>query len=723
MFARIILSRCLALLAGLLSLPALAQNPATTVSIDANLNRRAIDPRIYGVNFATSAQLADLNSPLNRSGGNTTTTYNWLQNAANHDFDYFFQSLSEGTATPGEAADTFVQTSKTGLAQPMLTIPMIGWVAKLGPGRSKLTSFSIAKYGPQCSNDFLYYPDSGDGLKPDCTTFVTGNDPNDAYVPSDSNFQKAWVQHLVAQWGTAAAGGVKYYILDNEHSIWFSTHRDVFPVGPHATDIRDRMIDYATMIRTVDPGAIIVGPEEYGWTGYIFSGYDQQWSSINGYNNIPDRTLVMGGMDYMPWLLQQLKASAVATGKRPIDVFSLHYYPQENEFSDTVDNATQLRRNRSTRSLWDPAYRDTSWINDFVTLIPRMRGWTNTNYFPDVPIAITEYNWGAEGHINGATTQADIYGIFGREGLDIATRWTTPATNSPVYNAMKMYRNYDGNKSTFGDVSVRATVANPDNLSAFAALRNNDGAMTVMIINKVLINSTPVTVSLANFVGTGTAQVWQLTSANAINRLADIGYAANSLAITVPPQSITLLVLPPVPPGFALQSAASRKRHAGNDFDVPLATGIAIAGNVSVEPRQADAFGQRVVFKFTQPVTDTGSVTVVDRLGAAVPFSAAMVGTELIVTVPALPNNSRLTVASTNVNNAGVNVAVSAGFFIGDVTGTRAVNAGDVVAIKAHATQLVSTQAANARFNVTLSGTVGATDVSQVKARTGNRLQ
>ena len=58
--------------------------------------------------------------------------------------------------------------------------------------------------------------------------------------------------------------------------------------------------------------------------------------------------------------------------------------------------------------------------------------------------AITEYNWGAEGHINGATTQADILGIFGREGLDLATRWTTPDPSTPTYKAMKMYRNYDG---------------------------------------------------------------------------------------------------------------------------------------------------------------------------------------------------------------------------------------------------------------------------------------
>ena len=123
----------------------------------------------------------------------------------------------------------------------------------------------------------------------------------------------------------------------------------------------------------------------------------------------------------------------------------------------------QLRRNRSTRSLWDPAYTDETWINDRVQLIPRLRNWVDTYYYPGTPIGITEYNWGAENHINGATTQADIYGIFGREGLDIGARWTTPATTTPTYKAMKMYRNYDGNRSAFGDTSVRATsTANAD---------------------------------------------------------------------------------------------------------------------------------------------------------------------------------------------------------------------------------------------------------------------
>ena len=41
----------------------------------------------------------------------------------------------------------------------------------------------------------------------------------------------------------------------------------------------------------------------------------------------------------------------------------------------------------------------------------------------------------------------------------------------------------------------------------------------------------------------GTAQAWQLTAANAITRLADVGVSGSSFAVTLPPQSITLFVV------------------------------------------------------------------------------------------------------------------------------------------------------------------------------------
>ena len=477
-------------------------------AVDANVNRRPIDPNIYGVAHAGTAELNDLNSPLNRNGGNNTTRYNWQLNADNRGNDWYYESIAESSATAGERGDTFIANARAANAKAMLTIPTIEWVAKVGPNRSKLASFSVAKYGAQTGTDWQWFPDAGNGVRTN-GQFVTGNDPNDANVPSTSLFQQGWVQHLVDRWGTNANGGLRYYILDNEPSIWHSTHRDVRPTAPTMAEIRDKTIDFAQRIKAIDPTALVVGPEEWGWSGYFYSGYDQQYGSTHGWGSLPDRTS-QGGADYLPWFLDQLRQRQTTSGQRLLDVFTVHYYPQGGEFSDDVSTAMQLRRNRSTRSLWDPNYVDETWINDRVQLVPRLKNWVNTHY-PGTRIGITEYNWGAENHINGATAQADIYGIFGREGLDMGARWATPASSTPTYKAMKMYRNYDGNKSTFGDTSVSASAPNPDNVAAFAAQRSSDGALTVMVISKYLSATTPATINLANVTHRGTAQAWQLT--------------------------------------------------------------------------------------------------------------------------------------------------------------------------------------------------------------------
>jgi hypothetical protein len=535
-------------------------NAVATIVVDAQRNRHPIDERIYGVAFASSAAvLTNLNCPLHRSGGNTETRYNWELNAHNRGADWYFESLADSPATPGAEGDEFVTTSRTGGAEPMLTIPMIGWAPRLGPNRGRLASYSIAKYGPQTGSDAQWFADAGNGIRASDGTEITTNDPNDANQPVDVRFQSNWVQHLVTRWGPSTNGGVRYYFLDNEHSIWHSTHRDVHPTGATMEEVRDKMIDHATMIKALDPDALILGPEEWGWSGYLYSGYDQQYGSQHGWGNLPDRA-AHGGLDYMPWLLGELRQRSTAAGLRLLDVFTLHCYPQGGEFGNDVSSSMQLRRNRSTRCLWDPAYVDETWIATAMRLIPRMKGWVTAN-FPGTALGITEYNWGAESHINGATAQADLLGIFGREGLDLATRWTTPGSTTPVFKAIQMYRNYDGRKSTFGDTSVYAGGPNPDQLAVFAAERSADGALTVMAISKALSGSTPATLTVTNFTSTGTAQAWQLNASNSIARLPDVVFAGATLSNTLPAQSITLFVLAPMaapPPPPTLHAGPAR---------------------------------------------------------------------------------------------------------------------------------------------------------------------
>jgi PKD repeat protein len=523
------------------TLPARAQNSPVAITVDAQASRRPIDPRVYGVAHADAAAIADLNVPLNRHGGNPTSRYNWQLNADNRAADWYFESIGYASGTPGEVGDTFVQASRSAGAEPMLTIPTLGWVATLGANRAKLASFSIARYGAQTDRDAQWFPDAGNGVWTN-GQYVSPNDPNDASVPVDSLFQQGWVRHLVDRWGTATAGGLRYYILDNEPSIWHATHRDVHPVGATMEEVRDRMLEYAARVKDVDPAAVVVGPEEWGWSGYTLSGYDQQWGAANGWSNLPDRA-AHGGADYLPWLLDQLRQRDAQSGRRSLDVFSVHFYPQGGEFSDDTSTAMQLRRNRSTRALWDPAYVDETWIADRVQLVPRLRAWVNAGY-PGTQIGLTEYNWGAEGHMNGATAQADVLGILGREGLDVAARWTTPAPSTPAYKAIKLYRNYDGFDSAFGDTSVAVTGPNPDVVAPFAAVRARDGALTVMVVVKSLTGTTSATLDLQNFTAGGAAQVWQLAS-NAITRQADVPLSGGRLTTTLPPQSVTLFVVPP----------------------------------------------------------------------------------------------------------------------------------------------------------------------------------
>jgi hypothetical protein len=541
-----------------------AQNALVAISVDANANRHPISPNIYGLAFATTQDLAVTNFTMNRSGGNGTSTYNWQINASNHASDWYFESILDSPETPGYDGDNFITQTRAGNAnaQAMLTIPMVPYLAALGPNGAMKWSFSIAKYGAQTGSD-PYQPDAGNGISSATGHNITGNNPVDANTPNSVSIQQAWIQHLIQKWGPSAGGGLKYYIMDNEPSLWSSTHRDIHPAGETYQELFNDYVSYASAVRALDPNAVIIGPEEWGWWAQFLSGYDQ----ANGVGASGSDYNTHNKMYYYPWLLSQLHSYQQSTGKQLLNVLSVHYYPQELANADDDSNAGQQTRNQSTRVLWDPTYVDPSWLNQvginngIVNLIPTLKSWVN-QYYPGLQTAITEYNWGDEANLNGATTQADVLGIFGREGLDIATRWTVPANPSPTYLANQIYRNYDGHLSTFGDTSVSATAPNPDLLSSFAAARSSDNALTVMVINKQQ-GTTPVTVSLANFASTSTAQGYQISSTTqkTITSLGSLAVTNKSLSLTVPSQSITLLVIPssnlttpPAPPtGLSVQ--------------------------------------------------------------------------------------------------------------------------------------------------------------------------
>lgn len=507
------------------------------LSVDVAAGRHAISSYIYGMNFASEDVAEAVRLPVRRWGGNSTTRYNWEIDVHNTGSDWYFENIP---STPGRIDQFVAQDQGTG-TETILTMPLIGWTStRRQESHPYDCGFKVSVYGAQ---DMVDPWDANCGNGEQGGSPITGNNPLDTSKVITESFVTAWVDHLVTTHGTAAGGGVMFYDLDNEPMLWNSTHRDVHPSPTTYDEMRDRTYLYAAAIKAADPTAQTLGPVAWGWCAYLYSAAD-------GCSPGADRA-AHGNTDFTPWYLAQMQNYESTYGVRILDYLDLHYYPQASgvALSSAGNAQTQALRLRSTRSLWDPTYLDESWISDTtddpVQFIPRMKQWVADNY-PGTRLAITEYNWGALDHINGALTQADVLGIFGRQGLDLATLWDPPEIDDPGTFAFLIYRNYDGSGSSFGETSVHASSADQGQLAIYAAQRSGDGALTLMIINKTGQSLTS-DVSLANFQPGANAQVFRYSSANlsAIVQEAHQPVTASGFSTTLPANSITLVVIPP----------------------------------------------------------------------------------------------------------------------------------------------------------------------------------
>jgi hypothetical protein len=535
-----------------------ATGPALTVN--ATTGNHPISPYIYGMNFADPALMDELNLPINRWGGNTTTRYNYTNNIANHASDWYFENIVQD-----QSADEFITQNNTYGTDTIITIPTIGYVANddhvhanhPGEPPERGCGFSITTYGAQTGNDSQWFPDCGNGISPG-GGFIIGNDPYDTSEDAPPGFAEAWVNTLEATYGNATtANGVRFYALDNEPDLWFETHRDVHPEGAGYDEMYERGRDYAIAIKAADPTAQVLGPVAWGWWGYFYSANDvaehEDWWNNSAASN-PDK-FAHGNVDFLEWYLQQM-AAYDATGSNPrlLDYMDVHFYTQVTgvSLSPAGNSTTQARRLRSTRSLWDPAYNesvDGSWIQDEVMLIPRMRDIIDDNY-PGTKLAITEYNWGGLEHINGALAQADVLGIFGREGVDMATIWGPPGPNQPGAYAFRMYLNYDGAGSTFGDTSISASSGDQGKVSIYGSQDSGTGDLKLMIINKTGSTQTSA-LTISNFTPDCTADVYRYSSNPNLNTIVHSTQAVSGTGFTAnyPANSITLVVIPEGPCG------------------------------------------------------------------------------------------------------------------------------------------------------------------------------
>jgi arylsulfotransferase ASST len=188
--------------------------------------------------------------------------------------------------------------------------------------------------------------------------------------------------------------------------------------------------------------------------------------------------------------------------------------------------------------------------------------------------------------------------------------------------------------------------------------------------------------------------------------------AYNSIPIHFEQMLFTTLV-PPV--------VVSRKAHgAAGTFDIPLP----LTGNLGVECRSGGANGDyQIVASFAIPVTVTAA-TVTPGSGGTASISGVPIvsGKTVTINLTNVSQAQKITLNLIGVSDGSntENVSVPMGVLIGDITGNLVVNSSDVSEVKFHTGLPVVP--ATFRRDVAVSGSINSTDLSVVKATTGDAI-
>lgn len=499
-------------------------NPGTadvTFAIDSSSNVKPISRYIYGKNFNGSTWSAERGLTLNRLGGNRWTAYNWENNASNAGSDYNHSSDAHlgGGNVPGEAVRAHVANSRAAGGATIVTVPILGWVAADKNG-TVLNDPIASRFFPSLST------------KPTALSMTPS-------LTDGAVYQDEFVAWLEATFPNAHVDPSRdiLYSLDNEPDLWADTHSHIHPAAVTYAELLSKSIDFARSIRRNAPAAKILGFVSYGFNGFV---------SLQG---APDAN----GRNFIEFFLDGMRQASATEGQRLLDVLDLHWYPEAKGGNvritgeDTTSTVVAARV-QAPRSLWDPTYTESSWVASYVggpiRLIPDVRAKIAARY-PGTGLGFTEYYYGRGSHISGGVAQADVLGIFGREGVHTATLWPLNGNSIPyVSGAFAMFRNYDGLGAAFGDTSIGATNTDVANASVYASIdAANPSRMVLVVINKATTAKT-AGITLRHGTAYSRAQTYVMSSGqpNPI-RGADVTVTANALRYTMPAMSVTTLVL------------------------------------------------------------------------------------------------------------------------------------------------------------------------------------
>ena len=137
-----------------------------------------------------------------------------------------------------------------------------------------------------------------------------------------------------------------------------------------------------------------------------------------------------------------------------------------------------------------------------------------------------------------------MLGIFGKYGVYLATYWMDE-WGQFTYAGFKIFRNYDGNKSAFGETSVYASNPDKEKISVYASQKAGGESTHVVIINKSTeaLKGLKISVKSPNKLSSGEAWGFDAEDSKITKRQDFTGIKAGTVTLEMPPLSAFHLVL------------------------------------------------------------------------------------------------------------------------------------------------------------------------------------
>lgn len=511
-----------------------AEQSSADIIVYPDEEHKSISPYIYGVN--SGVDMSKVTAGSFRLGGNRMSSYNWENNMSNAGSDWYntadqyliTTAADQFRRIPGGAAlNASYEAANGNVPYTLLTLQMLGYVSSSKRGRLTEKAAAPSEYWKKVLNrkgsDFSLEPDK-----------------KDDYVYIDE-----YLNYLFENIGKSdSETGFKAYALDNEPALWNSTHSLVQTEPLKCSELIEKSVDLAKLVKEMDSGAEVFGPSLFGYSAFDSLAGAPDWQTLKAEN---------GYRWFIDYYLDEMKKAEDENGTRLLDVLDIHFYTEAkgacgerscNHYDN--DECIQARLD-SVRSLYEEGYLEDSWIADtgagFFPLLPNLQQ-SIDKYYPETKIAFTEYNFGGGDHISGAVTQADMYGIFAEYGVYFATLWSFDQ-NAYQLAAINMFTDYDGAGNGFGDTLVKTEYDN-ENISFYSSVDSEDESVVKIIaVNKAIHDEADVNIAVSSDSKFASAEVYELygdiaeiRTAGSVDSISD-----NTFGYTLKPLSVTEFVV------------------------------------------------------------------------------------------------------------------------------------------------------------------------------------